>query len=85
MVTEMPHVATLPISNDLYAKAAVLEAKSKFSQYLRLELKPNSNGLVSAVFNVSEEYVSDGREIILECLNYMLDRSIQIMLEKEAS
>lgn len=85
MVTEMSYAVTLPISNDFYAKAAVLEAKSKFSQYLRLELKPQSNGLVTTVFRVPEKYAGDEREIILECLNYMLDRTIQIMLEKEAS
>ncbi len=82
---EMPHDVTLPISNDLYVKTAVLEAKGKFAQYLRLELKPQNNGAVAAVFSVSEKYANDEREIILECLNYMLDRSIQIMLEKEAS
>ena len=85
MVTEMIHTVKLPIFNDLYTKAAVLEAKNKFSPYLRLELKPQSNGFISAIFDVPAEYVSDEREIILECLNYMLDRSIQIMLEKEAS
>lgn len=81
----MSHTVVLSISNDFYAKKAILEAKTRFIQYLHLELKPQGNGTVSAVFIVPEKYIGDEREIILECLNYMLDRSVQVMLEKEVS
>jgi len=79
----MPCSASLDISNDIYSKAAVLEAKSKFSQFLQLNLRPKEKNLVVAEFTVLAKYEEDAREIILECLNYMADRSAQLLLEKE--
>ncbi len=77
--------ATLDLSNDIYSKTTVLEAKNRFSQYLQLNLSPKDRNLVTAEFIVPTKYEKDAREIILECLNYMADRSAQLLLEKEDS
>lgn len=50
-----------------------------------MNLRPKDKNLVTAEFTVPEKYKEDAREIILECLNYMADRSAQLLLEKEDS
>lgn len=85
MVTEMTDKVILLLSNDIYNKHAVLDAKDKFSSYLQLSLSPKGNNFVLAQFIVKDKYKEYTRKIISECLNYILDKSIYIMLTKEAS
>ena len=84
MVTSMTHSVTLCLANDFYYKSAILEAKKIFSQYLHLDVKQNKKGFSTVKFRIFNKYEEDIKEIVLECLNYIMDKSIYIMIKQDA-
>ena len=77
----MSNTVTRVISNDIYARKAIAEAQSAFSNYCKVKASPVKTGNAELTFQVKEEHLNNSREIILEFLNYALDRSVQLQQE----
>ena len=71
------------IENCIYPKQAVLDAKHAFAPYVDIKVVPNSGG-VTLFLVVKPLYKAEIRQIYCEFMNYLLDRTIQIVSEKDA-
>ena len=71
------------LDNRIYPKQAVFDAKSAFASYADVRVVQNGRN-VALSFTVKPAFDSSRRQIYLEFLNYLLDRTIQIVAEKEA-
>lgn len=79
----MRNIIQIKLNNSIYPKKAVLEAKQAFSSYLESTLKPVEGGVLITL-NIKQVYQNDTPQIYGEFMNYLLDRTIQIALEKES-
>lgn len=70
------------LDNEIYCRRAVAEARSCFRQYCSVRATPASAGQLELSIAVCRSYRGQAREVVLEFLNYTLDRSIQIELEE---
>lgn len=68
---------TREISNSIYTKKDLAEARQAFVKYLSVQVLPVSKGRVLLTIKVKSEYLSQEREVILEFFNYLMDTSIQ--------
>lgn len=73
------------LSNDIYPKQAVLDAKNAYANYAEFKIERTNSSTLKLIISPKPRYQSDAREICLEFLNYALDCSIQISLERESS
>lgn len=72
----------LRIDNRIYSKQALNEARVAFANYLKVNVCLDAVGNVNLTFCVLDQYRESSREVILEFMNYVLDRSIQLQQEK---
>lgn len=70
------------VNNEIYLKSAIAGARSAFAKYLNLRIVPLSTGNVELIFQINPGVEDNAREIVLEFLNYILDYSIQIFVER---
>ncbi len=68
---------TKKISNFVFDKSDVRDARHAFLQYLDVQIKPCELNCVELSFRVHSEYESQSREVILEFFNYLIDTSAQ--------
>lgn len=71
------------IDNDLYPKKAILDARVAFLEYMDIKLSPISSKSVKLFITINPKYNDNKRQIYLEFLNYILDKSTQLLLERE--
>lgn len=71
------------LDNRLYLKQAVLEAKTMFSRYAEFQTNIVDFNNIQIKIKTKHSFDSNLREIVLEFMNYALDRSVQIQQEKE--
>lgn len=74
---------SVEISNDIYPKRIVSEAKMAFKDYALFEVSLKDSGTICLKIVPLEKYAGDEREIVLSFLNYMLDLSANYHLKKE--
>ena len=70
------------LDNEIYARKAVAETRNAFQDFCTVKATPIGNDQVELAFKINEAHSDKSREIILEFLNYTLDRSIQLYLEE---
>lgn len=80
----MRNLIQINLDNDIYPKKAVLDTKLAFSRFVDSTLVPISGG-VRLKLVIKPMYENDIRQIYCEFMNYLLDRTIQILIEKELS
>jgi hypothetical protein len=68
-------------NHGLYPPQALADAAEAFHDYCALTLAPLGPDRSLAVIEVPEQDPAQAREIALSCLNYALDRAVQILLE----
>ncbi len=73
---------TVEVSNDIYPKQVILEAKSAFSEYADFQVTPKKVGVVSLCVKPYKKYEENSREIALSFLNYALDLAANYHLER---
>lgn len=78
-----PNVYVLDVCNELYPKEAVFDARSAFTSYLTVRIQPEGRNIARLTLRIEPKYQKESRQIVLEFLNYLLDRSVQIMSEKK--
>ena len=72
------------IDHSLYPRKALTDARQAYRNYCTLKIVPLGNEKVQVSITVNEKYESESRQIVLDFLNYMLDRSAQILFEEES-
>lgn len=77
-------IFTVEISNDIYPKQIILEAKAAFCEYASFQVIPKEVGVVSLGIEPVEKYEANAREIIFSFLNYALDLAANYHLERES-
>ena len=65
---------TVEVSNEIYPKQVILEAKSAFANYADFVVVPIRVGVVSLTIKPFEKYEASSREIALSFLNYALGK-----------
>ncbi len=70
------------LDNELYSKRAVLEAKAAFLEYADFKIVPQTSSSVKLIITMRSAYIQDYRQIFCEFINYILDRSVQILMER---
>lgn len=71
------------LSNDIYAKQAIFEARMAFENYASIKITPIESNNISITISPKQQFIKDSRQICFEFLNYALDRSAQLLLEKD--
>lgn len=80
----MKSLIQVNLDNNIYPKKAVLDTKLAFSQYVDSTLIPIPGG-VTLKLVIKPMYKEDVRQIYCEFMNYLLDKTIQILIDKEMS
>ncbi len=70
------------LDNNIYARKAVAEAQNAFREYCTVKATPAKGGQVKLAFSINTAHQNTAREVVLEFLNYALDRSVQMDLEE---
>ncbi len=71
------------IDHELYPKKAILDARVAFLEYMDIKLSPISSSSVKLIITINPQYNENKRQIYLEFFNYILDKSTQLLLERE--
>lgn len=74
------HITRL-VDNDIYVRKAITEAQNAYRSYCKVKAAPTSSNKVELTFIIAQKYQDNARKIILEFLNYALDRSVQLNRE----
>lgn len=72
----------LIIYNDIYPKVAVQMAKQAYAAYASFVVEPLQSNSIELKISVHENFQSQADEVCNEFLNYLLDTSIQMLMEK---
>jgi hypothetical protein len=70
------------IDHTLYPRKALADARQAYREYCSLTITPVNGGKLQVTITVKDDYQDNARHVILEFLNYALDRSVQIHLEE---
>lgn len=71
------------IDHRLYPREAINNARNAFRDFCDFKITPLGNYKILIRVKVRSKYQSQGREIILEFLNYLLDSSSELYFNKE--
>ena len=75
---------TRTIDHSLYPRGALAAARQAYRDYCSLKVSPLGADRVEVTITVNAEYESDSRQVVLDFLNYVLDRSAQILFEQDS-
>lgn len=70
------------VTDDIYSKQSIEDAKRAFSSYLKVKVNRLSKSKTELELTATNCAEGERRELFLEFLNYVLDRSTQIYSEK---
>lgn len=73
---------TRHIDHDLYPRKAITEARAAFREYCTLQITPAPSNSARIEINVAVEHEEQAREIVLEFLNYALDKAVEMKLRE---
>lgn len=71
------------IDHHLYPRKALADACQIYRDFCRVSVSPLSSESTRIVISVQPEHEEHGRKVVLEFLNYLLDRAAQIRLDAE--
>jgi len=71
------------IDHALYPRKALADARQAYRDYCSLKIVPLGSSKARIVITVNDAYENESRQVILDFLNYLLDTSIQTLLEEE--
>jgi len=71
------------IDRGIYPRKALSEARHAYRDFFSLTISPIESNQDKVTITVKSEYEHQGKEVILEFLNYLLDRSAEINLEAQ--
>lgn len=74
---------TRNIDHTLYPRRALADARQAYRDYCTLEISPNGDHMARVTIVVNEAHEDSASQIVLEFLNYALDRAAQIHLEDD--
>jgi hypothetical protein len=72
------------VDHTLYPRKALLDARQAYLDYCTLKVVPLGNDRVQLSITVKDSHENESKQVVLEFLNYLLDRSAQLVLEEEA-
>ena len=75
---------TKVIDHSLYPRTALADARQTYRDYCTLKIVPLNNDSARVLIIVNDSYDNEHRKIVLEFLNYLLDKSAQILLEESS-
>lgn len=71
------------IDREIYPRKAISDARYAFRDFFSLTVSSIDSDQDKMTITVKPEHEQQGKEIVLEFLNYLLDRSAEIHLEAE--
>jgi hypothetical protein len=71
------------VDHTVYPRKALAEARQAYREYCDVTITPLSVQRAQVTISVKAAYHESAREVILEFLNYALDRSVQAHFEDE--
>jgi len=71
------------IDRRLYPRRAISEARQAYRDFISLTISQIEPDQDEAIITVNPEHDQQGGKVVLEFLNYLLDRSAEIHLEAE--
>lgn len=74
---------TVEVSNDIYPKQVILEARTAFSEYANFSVAPKDVGVVTLTIMPMKKFEDDSKDIALSFMNYALDLAAKFHLERE--
>ena len=74
---------TRTVDHALYPRRALTEATHAYRDYCDVKITPFTSQKSHLKISVKQAHAASAREVILEFLNYALDKSIHIHLENE--
>lgn len=69
------------IDHTLYPRKALAEARQTYASYCDFRVRPKNETRAELTIIVKPEYTGDAREVLLEFLNYLLDRAAELQFE----
>ena len=67
----------------LYPRKALADARQAYRDYCTLKIVPAGNDKVLISIRVNESHESESRQVVLDFLNFALDRSAQLLFEED--
>lgn len=74
---------TVELSNKIYPKTIILEAKAAFSEYADFRIVPIRPETISLTIKPYIKYEQNSRDIVLSFINYVLDLAANHYLERD--
>jgi len=71
------------IDRRIYPRKAISEARHAYRDFFSITIYPIDPDEDKVIITVNPEHDKQGKEVVLEFLNYLLDRSAEIRLEAE--
>jgi hypothetical protein len=72
------------VDHSLYPRKALADARQAYRDYCTLKIVPLNNDCASVLITVNDSYEHEHRQVVLDFLNYLLDKSAQILLEEDS-
>jgi hypothetical protein len=75
---------TKTIDHTLYPRKALADARQAYRDYCTLKIVPVGSHKIQISIRVNEAHESESRQVVLDFLNYVLDRSAQLLFEEDS-
>jgi hypothetical protein len=75
---------TKTIDHSLYPRTALADARQAYRDYCTLKILPQNNDCARVLITVNDSYDHEHRQVVLDFFNYLLDKSVQILLEEDS-
>ena len=72
------------IDHSLYPRSALADARQAYRDYCSLKIVPLVGDSAEINITIKDSYEKDSRQVVLDFLNYMLDRSAQVLFEEDS-
>ncbi len=69
------------IDHKIYPRKALIDGRHAYKEFCDVQVTPLKNGLVEVVITPKIENKDNSREVILEFLNFILDRAVQLQVK----
>jgi hypothetical protein len=72
------------IDHTIYPRKALADARQAYRDYCTLKVVPAGNDKVQISIRVNDAHERESRQVVLDFLNYVLDRSAQLLFEEDS-
>jgi len=70
------------IDHKIYPRKALIDGRHAYKGFCNVQVTPLKNNLVEVAITPKLEHRDNSREVILEFLNFVLDKAVQLQVEE---